>query len=97
MSAPLQPITAILIWNGIKIMVTHTPKRFGIVDHIELHVEDKQRIPVTETGYRSHWLYDEQLEPYGSAIAFVEAWLNDEAGSPEWQAYELASKQLSLF
>lgn len=72
-------------------------KRFGIVDHIELHVEDNQRIPVTETGYRSHWLYDEQLEPYGSALAFVEAWLDDAAQSPAWKCYIDSSRQLQLF
>jgi len=97
MSAPSAPITAMLIWNGIKIMVTHTPNRFGVVDHIELHSEDHQRLPVTETGYRSHWVYEDQIEPYGSALAFVQAWLDTEARSPAWRAYVEASRQLDLF
>lgn len=97
MSAPSNPITAMLLWNGIKIMVTHTPNRFGVVDHIELHSEDHQRLPVTETGYRSHWIYEDQLEPYGSALTFVQDWLDTEASSPAWRAYVEASKQLDLF
>lgn len=97
MSAPSTPIIAMLIWNGIKIMVTHTANRFGVVDHIELRSEGNQRLPVTETGYRSHWVYEDQLEPYGSALAFVQDWLDTEAMSPAWRAYVEASKQLDLF
>lgn len=91
------PITTMLIWNGIKIMVTHTPNRFGETDHIELHAEDRQRLPVTETGYRSHFCHESQIEPYGSALNFVQAWLDHEAMKPEWRAYVEASQQLSLF
>lgn len=91
------PITTMLIWNGIKIMVTHTPNYCGEIDHVELHAEDRQRLPVTETGYRSHFCHESQVEPYGSALAFVQAWLDFEAMKPEWRAYEFASRQLSLF
>lgn len=91
------PITTMLIWNGIKIMVTHTPNRFGKTDHIELHAEDRQRLPVTETGYRSHFCHESQIEPYGSALAFVQAWLDHEAMKPEWRSYLETSRQLSLF
>ena len=91
------PITTMLIWNGIKIMVTHTPNRFGEIDHIELHAEDRQRLPITETGYRSHFCHESQIEPYGSALAFVQAWLDHEATNPEWRAYEFAARQMSLF
>lgn len=91
------PITTMLIWNGIKIMVTDTPNRFGEADPIELHAEDRQRLPVTETGYRSHFCHESQIEPYGSALAFVQAWLDHESMNSEWRAYVEASKQLSLF
>ena len=92
------PITTMLIWNGIKIMVTHTPQYCKVdIDHIELHVENRERIPVTETGYRSHFCHESHIEPYGSALAFVQAWLDHEAMKPDWQAYAAASQQLRLF
>ena len=101
MSAPSSPITTMLLWNGIKIMVTHTPGYFnpptGQIDHIELHVENKQPLPITPTGYKSHFLHEAQLEPYGSALAFVQAWLDHEAQCPAWKKAFAASKQLSLF
>ncbi|PTS74737.1 hypothetical protein DBR17_16655 [Sphingomonas sp. HMWF008] len=90
------PITIMLIWNEIKIMVTHTPNRFGETDHIELHAEHRQRLPITETGYRSHFCHESQIEPHGSALAYVQAWLDHEATKPEWRAYEFASRQMSL-
>lgn len=77
--------------------VPGTPNRFGVVDHIEVHAEDHQRLPITETGYRSHWVYEDQLEPYGSALAFVQAWLDTEASKPAWRAYLEASRQMNLF
>jgi hypothetical protein len=88
-----------LIWNGIKIMVIHTPHYYkhAEIDHIELHAEDRQKLPVTETGYRSHFLHESQIEPYGSALAFVQAWLDHEAMKPEWRAYIENARQLTLF
>lgn len=91
------PFTTMLIWNGIKIMITHTPNYCGEIDHIELHVENRERISVTETGYRSHFLHESLIEPYGSALAYVQAWLDHEALKPQWRAYESASRQMSLF
>ena len=91
------PITTMLIWNGINIIVIHTPNYAGEIDHVELHTENRQRIPVTDTGYRSHFCHESQIEPYGSALSFVQAWLDHEAQSPEWRAYEFASRQLDLF
>jgi hypothetical protein len=101
MSAPTSPITAMLVWNGIKIMVTHTPGYFnlphGQLDHIELHTENDTPLPVTKTGYRSHFVFEQQLEPYGSALAYVQTWLDHEAQCPAWQRTFAASKQLRLF
>lgn len=91
------PITTMLIWNGIKIMVTHTPNYFTDIDHVELHAEDRQRLPITETGYKSHFCHESQIEPYGSALAFVQAWLDHASQSREWRAHVEASQQLSLF
>lgn len=91
------PITSMLIWNGIKIMVTHSPNHFRDIDHIELHAENDQRLPVTVTGYRSHFCHESQIEPYGSALAFVQAWLDHESLSREWRAYVESARQLSLF
>jgi hypothetical protein len=95
MSAPL---ISRLEWQGIGIEVRYTPNRFEIgCDHIELHADDKKRIPVTETGYRSHFIHRSAIEPFGSAEAYVRTWLDQEAQSPSWRTYVEASRQLTLF
>lgn len=84
-------------WRGIGIRVDFHPSRWnGPCDHVELHSDNCVPLPVTETGYRSHFL------PSGFVTAEtladqVIAWLDDQANTPEWRTHEEDSKQLSLF
>lgn len=92
------PITAQIVWDGVRVEITHHERRWNSeFDHIELKVVDKQVIPVTETGYRSHFIPAGIVEQYGGASAFVCTWLDHEAQSPEWEKRKEAAKQLSLF
>jgi hypothetical protein len=94
MSAPL---IYRLQWDGIGVTVRHCPDQWNIIDHIEVMSDNRVPLPITETGYRSHFLNKALIEPYGDAAAFVLAWLEEEARSAEWQTYKLGSQQLSLF
>ena len=85
-----------LIWEGIEIVLSHNAQLFGgPFDHLELHA--KERLPVTETGYRSHFIHPKELALWESPEAFVLDWLNDAARHPNWQEYCRKSRQLSLF
>jgi hypothetical protein len=79
-------------WRGISLAITYTPEKFGMVDHIELHTDNKVALPVTETGYRSHFIACGTVAGHGGAIAFVTAWLDYEAARIGW-----SGAQLSLF
>lgn len=46
----------IITWRGIRVEITFTPEKFGMIEHIELHSENRLALPVTETGYRSHFI-----------------------------------------
>lgn len=81
-----------ITWRGIGIEITFTPEKFGMTDHIELRTEGKAALPVTETGYRSHFLPAGTVAQYGGAVAFVTAWLDHEAKRSGW-----SGAQLSLF
>lgn len=81
-----------IVWRGIEIEITYTPKEFGMTDHIELRTEDKTPLPVTGTGYRSNFLPLGHVEQHGGAVAFVTAWLDHEAKRTRWNG-----AQLSLF
>jgi hypothetical protein len=89
-----------ITWQGIHITVRHCPRWLSSsadyhVQHIELHVADKEPLPVTETGYRSHFLCGEDaLSAFNNdPVAFVTAWLDHEAKARGWQR----DRQLSLF
>ena len=81
-----------IIWRGIALAITFSPEKFGMVDHIELHTENKVALPVTETGYRSHFMARGTVAAHGGVIAFVTAWLDHEAARIGW-----SGAQLSLF
>ena len=56
-----------------------------------------ERLPVTETGYRSHFIHPDELALWDRPEAFVLEWLNDAACHPDWQDYRQQSRQLTLF
>ena len=86
----------ILIWEGIEIALSHHQKRYGdTFDHIELRASE--RLPVTETGYRSLFIHQDELALWDSPEAFVLEWLRDAARHPNWQRYRQESRQLNLF
>lgn len=82
----------VITWRGVEIEITFTPDRFGSADHIELRTKNNAPLPVTGTGYRSHFMGKGAVAEYGGAVAFVSAWLDHEAGRTGW-----SGAQLSLF
>ncbi len=92
------PITSSIRWDGVAVEITYRKRRWhGDVDHIELHVEQGQIIPVTETGYKSHFLPAGIVDEHGGPDAFVRAWLDQAAQSKDWKARKEAARQMSLF
>lgn len=63
-----------------------------MIEHIELHSENRLALPVTETGYRSHFIPVGSVAQEGGPVAFVTAWLDFEAERTLWRG-----AQLSLF
>lgn len=94
-------------WQGITIEVVYEPNWLNIANrdsdlpsaHLDIRSVKPERapLPITETGYRSHFLHPEAIEEVGGPVAYVEAWLNDMARSSEWREYQGRSRQLSLF
>ena len=89
-------------WEGIALLIKWCPSWYGAsggfqIAHLEIHSADRQPLPMTETGYRSHFIDKEAVEALGGPVAFTRAWLDQEAASPAWKAHVSASRQLSLF
>ncbi|MGA0546824.1 hypothetical protein ACO2Q1_16255 [Brevundimonas sp. VNH65] len=87
-------------WQGVALSVTYNPAAFGgATAHIEIHVLSPARapLPITETGYRSHFLPPVYVEDAGGPVAYVLAWLDQAAQSREWRDHVERSRQGSLF
>lgn len=89
-----------LTWRGIEIEARYTPLQWKVIAHLEIESVAPERapLPITETGYRSHFHQPGTVEANGGdVVAQVIAWLDEEAASPEWEAYEESRRQLTLF
>ena len=96
----MEPQTFRLLWQGIEIEIVYTPRRWSVIDHLEIHSVRPERapLPITGTGYRSHFMQPGTIEAHGSdVVAQVRAWLDEEAASPEWREHTERAKQGELF
>lgn len=84
-------------WRGIALEITYTTEYFAGMDHIAIRSGDSVPLPMTETGYRSHFHRSEDLAPYDDALGFVLAWLDAVSETDAWKRHEAERKQLSLF
>jgi hypothetical protein len=93
-----QPKTAHLTWRGTLLSIKHTPHYFGHADHVEVTVEKPAEaiLPITDTGYRSHFIDPDDLQEAGSAVLFVQAWLEREAATKAWRDRQAKLAQLDF-
>jgi len=86
-------------WHGVDLTIRHCAEwsvSVGI-DHIEVISAKRVPLPVTETGYRSHFISPERIAEIGTPVAYVLAWLDHAAESADWKEAEFEARQLSLF
>ena len=87
-------------WQGIEIEALYTPLKWNVTAHLEIRSvsPERARLPITDTGYRSHFHPPGTIEANGGdVVAQVIAWLDKEATKPDWRAYLDASRQGQLF
>lgn len=100
----MQQLNEIIVWNNIKITVLLNMSNFTTyVDHLELITENKQPLPVTETGYRSHFFKIKNCIPKNTTVLeWIYQWLDHEAKSNKkwqryWKEHQKALQQPDLF
>lgn len=89
-----------LTWRGIEMTATHT--RDWLSDgwsHLELRVMKPKGIPVpiTTTGYLSHFTEEDIVKAAGGPAAFFLAWLERETHSKTYKEALAKWRQLDLF
>ena len=76
-------------WRGVTVEVRHEPNWLNTgLDHIEVMAIPRTPLPITETGYRSHFIDPGDLADYADAADFARFWL--ETAAKDWDG------QLSL-
>ena len=90
-----------LNWEGIEIEARYAPESWKVIAHLEIETIDPPRcpLPVTETGYRSHFHEMGTIERdfNGDVVAAVTDWLNTEAKNKKWQQHLAETRQGNLF
>lgn len=90
------PVTAKIV----RIRITHSRDYLGQgQDHIEVEsvAPAKTLLPITDTGYRSHFVSPLELINEGGPVTFVTAWLDREARGKDWQKQVAKHQQGNLF
>lgn len=93
-----------LEWNGILIEITYEPQWLPsrILGEDVAHIQVQSisptdaPLPITETGYRSHFVGGSSIIAAGGPVNYVDVWIAAESKSREWKHYSEAARQLSL-
>lgn len=89
-------------WQGIEIEARYEARfSFGTVAHLVIETINppRARLPITETGFRSHFHQVGMIEAEydGDVEKAVRAWLDQDSKLKDWKLYVESSKQLALF
>ena len=92
-------------WQGISVKIVYVPIwsnapfKGHVVSHIGVYADEA--LPITETGYRSIFLYQEKDKVVPSVDTHVLETLEEEAQSKKWKDYWkdrlINQSQLNLF
>ncbi|MEQ1694805.1 MAG: hypothetical protein ABL901_03095 [Hyphomicrobiaceae bacterium] len=101
-----KPTTWTLQWTHpvtgtrVDIVIRHTRDYLlQGTDHIEIETvkPKKAALPITATGYLSHFIDRTALRDAGGALQFVTSWLAREQRSKDWLKRDAAQRQADLF
>lgn len=89
-----------LVWRDVTCRVKCTPNYISTGwTHVEIIVVSPKGapLPITATGYKSHFLDEDDLARAGGPVAFFQTWIEQEAKSKAWAKIEFKWRQLELF
>ena len=88
--------TFALMWRGRKVEVSYQANWLNS-GHWHIELRCAERLPVTETGYRSHFVILAPHTDRNEIAALVRSWLETAAETPVWRKHLEDSRQLKLF
>ena len=91
-------LTTTIEWEGRVIRLSYHPRKWDVIDHLEIESDTREPLPITETGYLSQFFGP--MEPsltLDEVIETVRTHLDAAVRDPDWIKAEAGRKQLSLF
>lgn len=67
----------LITWKGQEITVRWCADWSREIAHLEIVTEDRKAHPISETGYKSHFLPRQQVEELDGPVAYVTRWLEE--------------------
>ena len=89
-----------ITWRGIEVQIIYHPAHGFCEGYAHLEVQTGQPrvpLPITETGYRSHFIPRGEIEDRGGPVSYVNMWLDAKAKSQAWKTFEAEMRQGRLF
>lgn len=85
--------------KGQQINIAYTPNKFGNYGHFEFFSphEPRRRIPISETGYFSHFAPMWEIEEYASPEVYAELVIKALTKSQPQEPKQPEGQQLALF
>jgi len=93
----------VITWENIKIEISYVASAYKSFEKVygysmaHLEIKANEELPITVTGYKSHFLPNTEIEEHGGAEKFVLDWLSSASKSEEWQKIKAGSDQYALF
>ena len=89
-------------WKNMTIELLYRPhwsKAVPDMAHLSIQVVEPERnpLPITETGYLSHFFHAQQTFTEEQLINNIHSWLDEEAQAPRWKKKQQEQIQLTLF
>lgn len=92
-------------WKGIAIEVSYEPDWLCLsasggpaTAHLQIRsvCPERAALPMTETGYRSHFVPPRTVVDHGGPVAYTLAWLEEAERSPAWREQQEVARQFVL-
>ena len=93
-------------WHGITVEISYEHNWLNMAAHtgaamahltLQSVAPENAPLPMTETGYRSHFVPASDVTEMGGPVTYARAWLDSEAASKIWKDQQEAARQLSFF
>lgn len=93
-------------WHGITVEVSYEADWLNLanelgspVAHLQVRsvAPERAQLPISETGYKSHFPAMSEVVAHGGPLTYVREWLDQAATLDAWKNHQDQARQFALF